>query len=49
MAIDLEYLVPVHLEASDWKGNLYFEYFFEDLRFNVGLGGGSFTPKANGL
>ena len=49
MAIDLEYLVPVHLEASDWQGNLYFVYLFEDLRFNVGLGEESFTPKANGL
>lgn len=49
MAIDLEYLVPVHIEASDLQGNLCFEYVFEDLRFNVGLGGESFTPKANGL
>jgi Protein of unknown function (DUF1571) len=49
MAIDMEYLVPVHLKASDWKGNLYFDYLFEDLRFNAGLGEESFTPKANGL
>jgi hypothetical protein len=49
MAIDLEYLVPVHIEACDLQGNLCFEYLYKDLRFNVGLGGESFTAKANGL
>lgn len=48
-ALDIEYLVPVYLMALDWGGNLYFEYSFESLIYNVGLSDKKFTAKANDL
>jgi hypothetical protein len=48
-AIDREHLVPVHMEATMWNGDLHSRYIFEDLRFNLGLEDKSFTPEANNL
>jgi hypothetical protein len=47
--IDLEYLVPVLIEAYDWNNRPSSTYAFKDLRFNVGLSQQDFLPQANGM
>ena len=47
--LDLEYFVPVGIEATDWNNNLIYSYFYKNIRFNVGLTPEDFTPQANGM
>ena len=47
--IDLEYLVPVRVEARDWDDRLSSVYAYEDIRPNVGLTDGDFLPEANDM
>ena len=45
--IDLEYLVPVLIEAYDWDQQPNSNYAFKNLRFNIGLTEQDFLPQAN--
>jgi len=47
--LDLEYFVPVGIEATDWNNNLIYSYFYKNIKFNVGLTPEDFTPQANGM
>ena len=47
--IDLEYLVPVRVEARDWDDRFSSLYAYEDIRFNVGLTDDDFLPEANDM
>ena len=45
--IDMEYLVPILIEAYDWEGNPTSSYAFTDVKFNIGLSEQDFLPQAN--
>jgi len=47
--IDRDLLLPIRLEGYDGDGALMWEYQFDDVRLNVGLGDEDFTPEANGI
>jgi len=47
--IDRDLLLPIRLEGYDGDGELMWEYQFDDVRLNVGLGDEDFTPEANGI
>jgi hypothetical protein len=47
--IDLQYLVPICVQAFDGQGQLISSYVFKDIKFNVGLTSDQFLPKANGM
>ena len=47
--IDLEYLVPVRMEAYNWDGTQQCAYSYTDVQFNVGLSDDHFQPKANDM
>jgi len=45
--LDLEHLVPLGLEASDWDDRPICRYLYVDVRFNVGLTDKDFSLEAN--
>ena len=47
--VDLEYLVPVCVEATDWDGKMLSRYLFKSIKFNTGLREDDFLPEANGM
>ena len=47
--VDLEHLVPICIEAHDWKGKLTSQYRYSDVQFNVGLRPADFEPEACGI
>jgi len=47
--IDRDLLLPIRLEGYGGDGELMWEYQFDDVRLNVGLGDEDFTPEANGI
>ncbi|MFP3937447.1 MAG: DUF1571 domain-containing protein [Phycisphaerae bacterium] len=47
--IDLEYLVPICIEATNWDDELSSKYVYKDIRFNVGLTGEDFRPETLGM
>jgi len=49
IAIDLEYLVPIHVTSYDWQDELLSRYEYTNLEFNVGLRLAQFTANANSL
>jgi hypothetical protein len=47
--LDVDHLVPIGLEASDWDDQKTCRYSYSNVKFNVGLTENDFTPKANGM
>ncbi len=47
--IDLQYLVPVKIEGTNWDGQLTGTYIYKDIKFNVGLNEDDFLPEACGM
>ena len=47
--IDLEYLLPIAVEAYDWDDQLCSRYIYKDVRFNIALEVDDFLPEANGM
>lgn len=47
--LDQEYLVPVHVKATNWQDQLMCEYTYSNIRFNTNLKDSDFTRKANAL
>lgn len=47
--IDLEYLVPVRVQGTNWQDQPLCDYTYADLKFNTNLTAGDFTRKANNL
>ncbi|MDY7009602.1 MAG: DUF1571 domain-containing protein [Planctomycetota bacterium] len=47
--LDVDYLVPIGLEASDWDDRQICRYSYSNVKFNTGLTEDEFTPKANGM
>ncbi len=47
--LDVEHLVPIGMEASDWDDQKMCRYSYSNVKFNVGLTEDEFTPKANGM
>ena len=46
---DVDHLVPIGLEASDWDDQKICRYSYSKVKFNTGLTDDEFTPKANGM
>ncbi|GEM_PF-1926237 len=42
--LDKEHLLPIKVTVYDWSGELYEEYTFHNLKFNVGLDEKDFNP-----
>ena len=47
--LDIDHLVPIGLEASDWDDQKTCRYSYSNVKFNVGLTEDDFTPEANGM
>ena len=47
--LDVEHLIPLGLEGTDWDDQLSCSYYYEDVKLNVGLTEEDFTPEANGM
>ncbi len=47
--LDVDHLVPIGLEASDWDDQKTCRYSYSNVKFNVGLTEDDFMPKANGM
>lgn len=47
--IDLEYLVPIMIEGTDWDNDLLCRYRYQDVKFNVGLNSDAFLPENNDM
>jgi hypothetical protein len=47
--LDVERLIPLGLEGTDWNDQLRCAYFFHDVEMNVGLTEEDFTPEACGF
>ena len=47
--LDVDNLILLGLETTDWDDRLVCSYFYENVQLNVGLGEEDFTPKANGM
>lgn len=47
--LDVDHLVPIGMEASDWDDKETCRYSYSNVKFNVGLTENDFTPKANGM
>ncbi len=47
--LDVEHLVPIGMESSDWDDQKMCRYSYSNVKFNVGLTEDEFTPKANGM
>jgi hypothetical protein len=47
--LDVDNLILLGLEATDWDDQLVCSYFYENVELNVGLGEEDFTPTANGM
>ncbi len=47
--IDLQYLVPIKIEGTNWDGQLTGKYVYRDINFNVGLTQDDFLPEACGI
>lgn len=47
--LDVNYLVPIGLEAFDWDDQKMCRYSYSNVKFNAGLTDDEFTPKANGM
>jgi len=45
--IDLEYLVPLRVEGTDWNDQLSCLYEYRDVKLNPGLKADDFTPQSN--
>ena len=47
--LDIEDLILLGLETTDWDDRLVCSYFYENVELNVGLSDKDFTPEANGM
>ncbi|MBN1903904.1 MAG: DUF1571 domain-containing protein [Deltaproteobacteria bacterium] len=45
LSLDKEHLLPLKVTVYDWSGELYEEYIFHNLKFNVGLNEKDFDPE----
>ena len=47
--IDLEHLVPIRVEGYDWEGQIFCQYDYKDVKFNIGLTPDDFLPESCGM
>lgn len=47
--LEVDNLILLGLETTDWDDRLVCSYFYENVQLNVGLGDEDFTLKANGM
>ncbi len=47
--LDIDHLVPIGLEASDWDDQKTCQYSYSNVKFNVGLTESDFAPQSNGM
>ncbi len=45
--LDVEHLVPLGLDGTDWDDQPLCSYYYQNVEFNVGLTEAEFTPEAN--